>query len=795
MIEKVSSYLSYQGHGMIERYPKNLNISYVASHEMRHAVHNELTALAKNVDVEQDISYKLSISGGKLIALQGVTEAKFKKDKDPSLSSAAISQINPDNFSKSKDEMRAYLEVIRLNRIKDNYEGKLRDIKRGTGIKNEAEIISNLDISKGSDSEGADLKPQTLSDTSLRSEMERLRLKNEIKLIDDRIGDVEESRVINDLAQGSSSGDKTDESGDTNVENDNRKDFIKIRGGISETVANSFWFMRREVPGVILFDGAASAIKTRDTLKELETVSPNNSPIVDKINFGSSFLNLKGMNFDDLSNHLIELSNSSSRLSKRDSLNIHKGSSANSDAIDISAGVGSPDGEYQIQVHQLASAQQIVSDESSDPYKSLSLSGSFTINGYSISVTSSDSLNDIKDKINFGEDTNKNGGLDLSEDLNKNGSIDSFFIKGVKSDSSYLNSISIYEDMNSNGMLDTSEDINDNSRLDGGSNRINIRASIERNRLILTSTLYGDKKISLTDTDGILLSLGFFELDGRGIAVQKEQQLLSNGENLNKEPQKAVVSVNDIKYEKNTNTISDIISDTTINLKKSSSSGITITISSDVTKALGNIKGFVDSFNKTLRFINDQIASDKMLNKDEKVQNIRNNMVHNANDEIMTDDGSNHISQIGIEKNKAERKNVNQLSLTNLLLNLRDQIANHTAKGGNSIYSNLDEIGITSIENDTLNINEDRLRESLKNNSKDVYKILSGTGDSITSRIGKQIESALNPKTGTIRFRKDVIDYYTKNQNVVRNFLKVKEDISKTKIEGRIKSTAVSKVA
>ncbi|MEK7846458.1 MAG: flagellar filament capping protein FliD, partial [Nitrospinota bacterium] len=167
----------------------------------------------------------------------------------------------------------------------------------------------------------------------------------------------------------------------------------------------------------------------------------------------------------------------------------------------------------------------------------------------------------------------------------------------------------------------------------------------------------------------------------------------------------------------------------------------------------------------------------------------------NANDEIMTDDGANHISQIGIEKNKAERKNVNQLSLTNLLLNLRDQIANHTAKGGNSIYSNLDEIGITSIENDTLNINEDRLRESLKNNSKDVYKILSGTGDSITSRIGKQIESALNPKTGTIRFRKDVIDYYTKNQNVVRNFLKVKEDISKTKIEGRIKSTAVSKVA
>ncbi len=795
MIEKVSSYLSYQGHGMIERYPKDLNISYVASHELRHAVHNELTALAKNEDVKQDISYKLSISNGKMIALQGVTEAEFKKDKNPSPSPAAISQINPDNFSKDKDEIRAYLEVTRLNRIKDNYENKIREIKRGAGIKNGTEIISNLDVSKDSDSEGADLKPQTLSDTSLRSKMERLRLKNEIKLIDDRIGDVEDRRVINKLAQGSSSGDKTHESGDTNVEKKNKKDFINIRGNNSETIANSFWFMRREVPGVILFDNAASAIKTRDTLKELENVSPNNSPIVDKINFGSSFLNLKGMNFDDLASHLAEFSNSSSSLSERESLNIHKGVSVNSDSIDISVGAGSHDGEYQIQVHQLASAQQIVSNESSDPFKSLSLSGSFTINGYSISVTSSDSLNDIKDKINYGEDTNKNGGVDLSEDLNKNGNIDSFFIKGVRSDGIYLNNISIFEDKNSNRQLDSSEDINNNERLDGGSSKINVRASIERNRLILTSTLYGDKKISLTDTDGILLSLGFFKLDGRGVSVQKEQQLLSNGENLNKEPQKAIVSVNDIKYEKNTNTISDIISDATINLKKSSSSGITVTISSDVTQALGNIKGFVDSFNKTLRFINDQIASDKMLNKDEKVQIIRNNMVHNANDEIMSDDGSNHISQIGIEKNKSERRNVNQLSLTNLLLNLRDQIANHTAKGGNSIYSNLDEIGITSIENDTLNINEDRLRESLKNNSNDVYKILSGSGDSITYRIGKQMESALNPKTGTIRFRKDVIDYYTKNQNIVRDFLKAKEDISKTKIEGRIKSTALSKVA
>jgi flagellar capping protein FliD len=776
MTEKVSSYLNYQGHGMIERYPKNLNISYVTSHEMRHAVHNELTALAKNMDVEQDISYKLSISSGKLIALEGVTKAEFKEDKDPSPS--------PEHKSYAGDEMRAYLEVIKLNRIKDSYENKMREIKRGA---NETNAASRLDISDASDNEDMVLKPQNLSDTSLRDEMERLRLKNEIKLIDNRIEDVEARKEIKETVEESAA-----ISENTVSKGENRKDFIKLRNGISDIVANSFWFMKREVPGVILFDGAASAIKTRDTLKGLENVSPNNSPIVDKINFGSGFLNLKGMNFDDLSNNLVELSNSSSKLSKKESLNIHKGDSSNSDIVDISVGFGSPNGEYMVNVHQLATGQQIVSDEFSDPYSSLSLSGSFTVNGYTISVASSDSLNDIKDKINYGEDANKNGGIDLSEDLNNNGRIDSFFIKGVKSDGIYLSSISIFEDINSDGELDASEDINDNERLDGGSSKINVTASIERNRLILSSALYGDKEIQLTDTDGILLSLGFFELNGKGVAVQKEQQLLSNGENLNKSHQKALVSVNGINYEKNTNSITDIISDAIINLKNSSGSGITVTISSDITGALDNIKGFVDSFNKTLRFINEQISSDKMLNKDEKVQNIRNNIVHDVNDEIISNDGTNHISQIGIEKNISERRNINQLSLTNLLNNLKEQVA---PKGGNSIYSNLDEIGITSIENDTLNINEERLKESLKNNNTDVYKILAGTADSITSRLGKQMESALNPKTGTIRFRKDVINYYLKNQPVVNKFLKGKEDISKTKIEGKIKSSSVSKVA
>jgi hypothetical protein len=94
-----------------------------------------------------------------------------------------------------------------------------------------------------------------------------------------------------------------------------------------------------------------------------------------------------------------------------------------------------------------------------------------------------------------------------------------------------------------------------------------------------------------------------------------------------------------------------------------------------------------------------------------------------------------------------------------------------------------------------MKINEDRLTESLKNNIDGAYKTLSGVSDSVTERLKRQMDFALNPKTGTIKFRKDVINYYMQNQNVVKDFLKDKQTITQTKIEGKSKTTVLSKVA
>ncbi|MCZ6512413.1 MAG: hypothetical protein O6857_00635, partial [Nitrospinae bacterium] len=59
-----------------------------------------------------------------------------------------------------------------------------------------------------------------------------------------------------------------------------------------------------------------------------------------------------------------------------------------------------------------------------------------------------------------------------------------------------------------------------------------VTATILDNRLILTSQTGDDSAIALSDPDGVLFALGFFELDGSGTVVQNEVQLNASGTNL-----------------------------------------------------------------------------------------------------------------------------------------------------------------------------------------------------------------------------------------------------------------------
>ena len=116
--------------------------------------------------------------------------------------------------------------------------------------------------------------------------------------------------------------------------------------------------------------------------------------------------------------------------------------------------------------------------------------------------------------------TNNNGNLDGIEDINNNGALDVISFSA----SEFGKGFYLTEDRNGNGKLDPDEDTIDNDRLDGGTIESGVKASVVNNRLILSSLAGGSRKIDLRDEDNILLQLGFFELNLKGLPIQKELQ-------------------------------------------------------------------------------------------------------------------------------------------------------------------------------------------------------------------------------------------------------------------------------
>ncbi len=118
-------------------------------------------------------------------------------------------------------------------------------------------------------------------------------------------------------------------------------------------------------------------------------------------------------------------------------------------------------GNYIISIKKLAKSLIVYSKKFFDIFESLNLSGSPKINGVTINISSDDSLYDIMEKINWGEDINHN-----------------------------------YK-------LDEGEDDNSNNELDGGTLEHGVYAYIEDNRLYLKNVLTGDILIDIEDDNNI----------------------------------------------------------------------------------------------------------------------------------------------------------------------------------------------------------------------------------------------------------------------------------------------------
>ncbi len=117
-------------------------------------------------------------------------------------------------------------------------------------------------------------------------------------------------------------------------------------------------------------------------------------------------------------------------------------------ALRVSADSTADPASFEVDIEQVATRSVLASD--TQGAGALGLSGSFRINGVEIIVLATDTLADIRDKINRGEDVNGNGVLDEAEDVNGNGVIDIIQVRC----SQYGSGVFIIDDQHGNGVLD-----------------------------------------------------------------------------------------------------------------------------------------------------------------------------------------------------------------------------------------------------------------------------------------------------------------------------------------------------
>ncbi|MFQ5559649.1 MAG: flagellar filament capping protein FliD, partial [Nitrospinota bacterium] len=529
-----------------------------------------------------------------------------------------------------------------------------------------------------------------------------------------------------------------------------KEEFATLRE-LSNLVQDSFIFMQRSVPGAVLQDGVGSALRTQESLKSLQGQTPGTF-LHSRFTFHSAFTALRTRDLQEFGTRLSKLDNAASRLGNKESLDIKPATTTEPEKISFSTSFDSPEGTFSVKVLETARGGTIASNQVEDPFSSLNLTGSFSINGYSVSVSASDSLNDIANQINFGEDNNKNGKLDFSEDVNGNGSLDKTFVSGGTTPAGYIGSFSYFEDIDADNRLDPSEDLNNNLILDGGSSQIKVSATIERDRLFLTSL--SANNISLSDDTGVLKELGFFTENPSGMVIKNDRQLLQNGTNLNSERKHASLEINDIPYSKDSNEISDIIPSTVISIKKKSSLA-TVRIQKDFSKLINAIKEFRADYNEVIEFMNDQELSSKILDRDPHLQNARSSLIQ----DVVAAKPDRNLNQLSAKEagfqHANQKRRVHQASLANLaeMVKKKSTVSLSIPFGGqNSLLGALEKGGVSRRENDFLNVDEKSVNRALQNNLNATVSLLAGN-EGISRKIKTITDSFLDRMTGTLQIQ------------------------------------------
>ncbi|HIL27523.1 MAG TPA: hypothetical protein EYG21_09125 [Nitrospinaceae bacterium] len=559
-------------------------------------------------------------------------------------------------------------------------------------------------------------------------------------------------------------------------------------GGQSRPVINDLAFESLDIAtrGIPVFEGSGplAGFRLSSAVNVITKKSERSKlPIADSIKRNSRLSDLKVERLGSLRASLQRLRATINALSNKGAFNLNAAGSSQEDLVKIQVGKTSPIGKFSVTPTRKMVKSTLVSDEQPAPIKAIGLSGNFYVNGFKISVEVTDSIFELRDKINRGEDTNNNGKLDGVEDINNNGNLDVISF----SSSEFGGGFYITEDRNGNGKLGPDEDTFDNDWLDGGTKENGVKASVVNDRLILSSLAGGRAKIDLWDDDAILLHLGFFELNLKGLPIQKELQFDADqllvafpSLNLNVAPQPALVEVDRTFEDPQTigsdfNQFSNISEGAVITVLKKSENKSNIQVFFDASNTIDQIKTFFNHFNDSLSQLNDVLSESNEFSKDKEIQNIRNDMKVQSQEKIRVIEKRNkeidifrttseNLQEIGFGVIDTKKTTVQELPAYRAL----EVILSGATPFPNTekdIATRLTSAGIRTINDNTFVVDEQKLKRALEVNAKETLEIFTNEESGILPLLGKQLENLLRENLGDLDQKKDQVKVQAKTNS------------------------------
>ena len=544
-----------------------------------------------------------------------------------------------------------------------------------------------------------------------------------------------------------------------NVARDTLNQAGKTSQNKSQTLFDAVFLNKRQVPQIEA-TGPLAAFRTADAIALLSQRSQSQKlPIIENLDKKQSFTLTQLRQLDGLTNSLKELQQSVDDL--ENTLNPKSASSSRFREVLVAAGKNAPLDSFNVRSVRLSRTSELVSDVK-DPSQKLGISGRFFINGVLITVVSTDSLSTIKNKINFGEDVNQNGTLDLSEDVDQNGTLGILQV----ANSEFGEGIFIKEDFNGNGEIDPTEDSNFNKRLDGGSLENNVLALIRDNRLVLVSLAGGSNTIDLRGEASVLLDLGFFEVVNGGLPVQKEIQLnnLKTPENLNVQPQTAIVEVDGKFFSSNTDIVSGVIEDTDLVLRKASEKSGKITIFIDAPTLFEQIKILFSQFNNAIAKINNLLAVSSSFEEDGDIQDIRNELTIDTQKKARVLQERNRIiddlrgrpgntKATGVSVANTKKKNQQEVAVTAIIKGIKSGLNFPSQNGDENLLRRLSTVGIRTLTDNTFAIDKIEFKRGLEKNTLEVVDLFINSEAGILPLLAERLENILLEGRGDLAIK------------------------------------------